>query len=185
MRAAVVLLLLLALGGCLAPSERTVTSEDGLPVDTDRAEDEYWLVWVHGRESRDRDPGEPVVMCSIAFDHAIDVAAKQLTLDRRYEIPENVTRVVAFDHFGDGDCPIAYVTLLGAANVSQEMGEGGGTLRLEVLDDGGARVDGENVVAAGSRLKIGYEGRDGLRGEIVVEPLGAWPRAGLRVQSEG
>lgn len=166
-----------ALAGCLSPSTRVVTPEGGFPADLDRGADEYWMVWVHGNETKDRGPFDARAMCSIVFDHEVDPETKALRLGERYADWSGVQVVVAFDHFDDGDCPLAYEAHLDETRIVQEMGAAG-RLTVEVHVNGTARIDGATWVEAGRRVSVGYEASE-TRGEYVVEALGAWPRSGI------
>lgn len=68
-------------------------------------------------------------------------------------MPARIGILVAFDHFREGDGPVAC----------------------------GVRFDDAHDVAVGTRVSVGYEGPDHMRGERTIEALGAWPRSGIAV----
>lgn len=169
----------LALAGCLSPASRTVTPEDGVPADDTRGEDELWVVWVHGREWKDRGALDSRAVCSIVFDHELNASAKTLRLGERYADWAGARIAIAFDQFDDGDCPLAYEVHFDKTRVAQAMGQAG-TVAIDVFDaNGTALLDGATWIRAGQRVTVSYDARDGWRGEYTVENLGAWPRSAL------
>lgn len=177
MRAALLLAVLVA-AGCLSPSTKVVTPEGGVPADTERGRDEYWMVWVHGRETKERGPFDARAFCSIVFDHDVNTTRRELRLGDGYADWAGVQVVLAFDVFDDGDCPIAYEVHLDKTRVVQAMGAAGNST-FEVHANGSARIDGDTWVRAGQRVRVDHEGADGASGWFTVEALGAWPRGGI------
>ncbi len=147
------------------------------------------MVWVHGNETRERvsGPEGALAMCSIAFDHDIDRAARVLRYSAHtHKIdPKTVEWVVAFDHWERwSSCPAAYTLHFNEDPTIQRMGREG-ELKIEVRGDGTLIVK-EQVVPLGQRARFTYEAtdRDGattwrILGDYVVENLGAWPKSGL------
>lgn len=173
-RAPVVLLLFLA-GGCARPTEGPAVQPSG--VDAGPLPDaSYWMVWAYGTE---REPcAGPLcarVQCSIAFDHEVE-PARQAFRHANASAPGAPWLVVAFDHFTEGDCPLAYAHAFDATRATARMGAWG-HLTLDVLRSGDAFVNGDKV-PLGQRATWRYE-VDGKEGEFRVENLGAWPHAGL------
>lgn len=173
-----VVLAVLLLAGCtqLQP-EGPATVEPSHVEETSRGPDEYWMVWAHGTErSTCEGPFCSRAICSVLFDHEV-VAAQRAFRHANRSAPERPWVVVAFDHFTDGDCPLAYGHAFDATRVTARMGEWG-DLTLEVLPGGDVRANGHDV-PLGQRATWRYDPA-GFEGEFHVENLGAWPTASLR-----
>lgn len=154
------------------------------PSDTRRDADEYWMIYVHGNETR----GGPDVACAAAPPtYEIDTSQRSLSYDpETYPIDVQVVRVaVAFDHRQPSSCRAAYGLDLNPAGTAEKSMGGFGTLRIEILDDGKLIVQGDRELPLGKALDVSYDRRnpeDGLpsKGSFRVENLGAWPQSGLR-----
>ncbi len=180
-------LVLMGLAGCANSG-----GPDLVPVqvlDDHRDPGEFWMVWVHGNETRRMVAGsiDSQAMCSVAFSHRLDLARRTLHYDgRRYDFnAETVQIVVAFDHWArPSDCPLAYTLVADPGTIVQEMGRYG-TLRMTV-EAGGAVVVGDERAPLGSALRFTYDDTDTeggstyrYEGIFTVENLGAWPSRAL------
>jgi hypothetical protein len=167
------LLLAFACAGCLAAQEappRYVLGPLGAPVDP-LGPDAYRVIWVHGQQ--DEPGGTTRVMCSIAPNHDIDVAARTLRLAEGVAKPGAPRWALVFDVFEkESDCPVAYAVAFDQSEHAQSVGKFG-TLALTVLANGSVEADGR-LVPPGSSLSVTH-----AHGRFAVDNLGAWPRSGL------
>lgn len=179
MRGAALLAVGLLFAGCFttAPSS-TVTLEPTEPTYAVREADAYWMVWIRGNQTREEFPFDPRAVCSLVFDHEVHVDAHALTYaSRRYaDAPESPDVVIAWDHFDEGGCPLAY-GLDFAPAAAARMGHYG-ELTVGLEPDGTLVLDGQTRIPLGERARVAYEGRDegrSVHGEFLVENLGTWP----------
>jgi hypothetical protein len=176
MRAALVaLLLMLVLAGCAMKTRVSMDHEpSGIPAQT-RGDDEFWMVWVHGDETR---PCSGVVCsrvsCSIVFDHSVDPAARAFR-HANESAPEAPRTLLAFDVFDEGGCPVAYKHGFDLAKAHEPMGAT--SVDIVIHEDGSLVVNGENT-PIGQRSRFTYDTGE-ERGEFVVENLGAWTVGGI------
>lgn len=176
MRRALLGLLLLLAAGCARPTEGpSVIQPSGVEAGP-LPEASFWMVWAYGTE-REPCPGDLCarVQCSIVFDHEVE-PARQAFRHANASAPGGPWAVVAFDHFTEGDCPLAYAHAFNATRASARMGAWG-ELRIDVLRNGDVYANGDKV-PLGQRATWRYE-EGGKEGEFSVENLGAWPWRGI------
>lgn len=143
------------------------------------------MVWVHGNETLDPDPG---FACDVAFDHQVSVAEERILFeDSAYSFdPSEVTYLVAFDLWEEPtDCPLVYDLHWEGSSTARAMGAWG-NLSLAPDEDGTIRLDGQTRLQPGQTAIYTYETTEERGGERVhvqgtfrVEHLGAWPQDGL------
>lgn len=193
---ALVLVTIAVVAGCLGSDgsddwlERDVQIVDGAASpDATRAEDEYWMVWVRGNETDER---EPQAVCDrLPQNYRLSPGNETVVYDNRsYDFaPEEVTVLIAFDH-EDRSSQCAEVERLVAdprEGYVVTMGEYG-DLSITVREDGTLLL-GERAVLLGEAAKVTYEGtppdpeRVHVEGSFRAEVLGAWPQQSLEAGS--
>lgn len=185
------LVLALSLAGCLDgagdPSvDRQGPTVTGEPSDETRGEDEYWMVWVDGRQVLDPPPR---YVCSVVFDHEVepDEETVRYSNDTYSFDPDEVTYLVAFDLWETGSsCPQAYSLHPDVAPVTEPMG-GYGNLTLEPAANGSIMLETGTWLQPGQQASYSYETTKPSGGEthdvsgwFNVTHLGAWPQDGLQ-----
>ncbi len=181
---------MLLAAGCLdgtrtSQAEVTGPEVSGQPSGESLGEGEYWIVWVEGEQHLDP-PAQYI--CSVAYDHDIDVANRTLEYSNHtYDIdPANVTYVVAFDVWEpSSSCPTAYRLHPGLQPLSQAMGAFG-NLTLEPAANGSIMLEPGTWLHPGQQASYTYEATKRMDGDaheatgwFNVTHLGAWPQAGL------
>lgn len=164
--------------GCADTIDRQAPTIEGEPTGQTRGAGEYWMVWIHGNETLDP---TPTYVCSVAFDHRIQVANRTLTYENfTYDFdPSEVRAMVAVDHWEEGSsCPRTYTLAPGHGPTELNMSRYG-TLTLEISQDGTVDLGEDVEIQPGQSARYTYtatdEGAD-VTGSFVVEALGAWPQ---------
>ncbi len=182
-----------ALAGCSGGDPDAPQRVPTNVFDDHRDAGEFWMVWVHGNETRRMVSGsiDSQAMCSVAFSHRLDPARGTLRYtSRSYDFdPQSVQVIVAFDHWErPSDCPLAYTLVAdpGPEPHEQEMGRYP-AVSLSVEAAGDIVVNGERA-SLGSALRFDYSDVEAERGStyrydgvFTVENLGAWPASALIV----
>lgn len=194
MRARLILALVLTAAaaltaGCLGPDgsegwlDREVQIVDGAAsAEGERGEDEYWMVWVRGNETDERDP--QAVCARQPPNYRLHPGNETVVYDNRsYDFTaEEVTALVAYDHEdrSSGCAEIERLVANPREGHVEVMGEYG-DVSITIRDDGTLLVD-ERAVLLGEAAEVTYEGtppdpeRVHVEGSFRAEVLGAWPQ---------
>lgn len=186
------------LAGCAAGPGGVVDGFEVKVVDTDRepetrADDELWVAWLNGNETRTAVEGEPShAVCDVIFDHRIDPDNRTLAYaEERYPgfEPAESWGLVATDHWDEAtQCPIANALHPDpSGGVQVDLGAAG-TLDVVLGPAGTLTVAGEEVAQGeAARVTYTYESTEEdtvyrHEGQLTVEVLGAWPAENVTVE---
>lgn len=176
--AVLIALAVAAAAGCLgvgggAEVERSLETVPADPSDEDRSEREFWMVWIHGNQTREA--GNPPV-CTWARTHEVKPASASVWIaEEALDVePEELRVLVAFDHMDHSTgCPAAHAIHANPnGTVTEEMG-GYGELAVSVDEDGTVTADGVEA-ELGEAVQGTYETSEGLEGTFRAENMGAW-----------
>lgn len=189
-----VLVVAAALAGCSSPSERP---EDGegvardirlvpAPVtDEERGPDEYWMVWVRGNQTVERENPYACARQSPSYEIHHANASVEYREESYSFRPGDVRVLIAYRHEDrSSSCPEVYRLVVNpAAPHREEMGVYG-RFDLTVRPNGTLVADGRSV-PLGQAARVTYEGHPPDRnavygfGSFRVVNLGAWAQGDL------
>ncbi len=187
------------LAGCASGPGGVVDGYEVEVVDTDREpetreDDELWMAWLDGNETRTAVEGEPShAVCDVAFDHAIDPSNRTLAYHgERYPdfAPSAAWGVLATDHWDEAtQCPIANALHPNpSGGIDVDLGLPG-NLTVVLGPAGEMTVEGQPVAQGeAARVTYAYESTDEdtvyrHEGQLTVEVLGAWPAENVTVET--
>jgi hypothetical protein len=178
------------LAGCLSgPGGQSPISVDVVDADRavgERGDDELWIVWLHGNETREVIEGDPArAVCDVVLSHAVHPGEERITYSNASHPdlePGEAWGLLATNHRDSwSQCPVAYELVPDPASTRVDLGEPGELAMTVDPETADLTVNGRGV-APGEAAHVTYayesqvtEGRFAHEGELRVEVLGAWP----------
>lgn len=175
------------LAGCAGGPSGVAFEMTAATVDVPDGQLGPWVVWAHGRETREQVFGPRDTTrrtCATAFDHDIDPVGRTLVYENAsYSFdPTSIASVLVVDHFDAWtSCAIHYALVPDPGDGALVRLGRGGNVTVAVAGDGTLVVDGHEA-ALDEAIRATYEARvkqDGRTydhaGRGTFENLGRWP----------